>query len=198
MDRQVQEKRSEQIRRLQQSLSSIRKIAGWTAEELGDRIGVTKQTISNLENNKTEMSFTQYIAIRAVLDCEMADNPENELLPKVVKILLDQEESELSEQDYDRLKNSVDTVAAAAAGGASGEALEATFSSLVAPILAGAGIGLLTPFGLPVAGAVAGGFWLRNILTKSKKNQKETPGRAKHAESKEGQNAELGQDGRCV
>ena len=44
--------RNKQIRRLQQNLSSIRKIAGWTAEILGEKIGVTKQTISNIENNK--------------------------------------------------------------------------------------------------------------------------------------------------
>lgn len=52
-------------------LSSIRKIAGWTAATLGDKIGVTKQTISNLENQKSPMTFTQYIAIRAVLDAEV-------------------------------------------------------------------------------------------------------------------------------
>jgi len=58
--------RERQIKRLQQNLSSIRKIAGWTAEVLGEKIGVTKQTISNLENRKSAMNFTQYIAIRSV------------------------------------------------------------------------------------------------------------------------------------
>ena len=46
-----------QIKKLQQNLSPIRKIAGWTAEVLGDKIGVTKQTISNLENKKTPMNL---------------------------------------------------------------------------------------------------------------------------------------------
>ena len=173
MDITIQEKRNKQVKRLQQSLSSIRKIAGWTAEELGDRIGVTKQTISNLENNKTEMSFTQYIAIRAVLDCEIADNPENELLPQVIRILLDQDEADISAEEYEKLKSSVDTVAAAAAGGASDEALKTTFSSLVTPILIGAGVGILAPLGLSLAiGSFVGGAWLKNYLTKSKKNQK--------------------------
>ena len=40
-----------EIIKLQTHLLSIRKIAGWTAQELGQKIGVTKQTISNLENN---------------------------------------------------------------------------------------------------------------------------------------------------
>ena len=76
MDKQF-DQRQKQINRLQENLSSIRKIAGWTAEVLGNKIGVTKQTISNLENNKTPMNFTQYIAIRSVLDAEIEQNKEN-------------------------------------------------------------------------------------------------------------------------
>ena len=56
-----------QIQYLQENLQSIRKIAKWTAEDLGKKIGVTKQTISNLENNRTRMNLTQYIAILTVL-----------------------------------------------------------------------------------------------------------------------------------
>ena len=80
------------IRRLQDNLASIRKIAGWTAEQLGEKIGVTKQTISNLENNKSPMNLTQYIAIRSVLDHEIQSNPENTVLPEVVAILLDNDD----------------------------------------------------------------------------------------------------------
>lgn len=49
-------------------------------------IGVTKQTISNLENKKTEMIKTQYIAIRVVLDYEMEENPNREILKSAVKL----------------------------------------------------------------------------------------------------------------
>ena len=79
MDKQF-DQRQKQINRLQENLSSIRKIAGWTAEVLGNKIGVTKQTISNLENKKTPMNFTQYIAIRSVLDAEIEQNKENKVL----------------------------------------------------------------------------------------------------------------------
>ena len=61
------------ITKLQNNLLLIRNAGGWTAEVFGDMIGVTKQTISNLENKKTEMTKTQYIAIRAVLDYEMEE-----------------------------------------------------------------------------------------------------------------------------
>ena len=52
--------RQSQINKLQENLASIRKIAGWTSEILGTKIGVTKQTISNLENRKTTMNFTGF------------------------------------------------------------------------------------------------------------------------------------------
>lgn len=46
------------ITKLQNNLLLIRNAGGWTAEVFGDMIGVTKQTISNLENKKTEMTKT--------------------------------------------------------------------------------------------------------------------------------------------
>jgi DNA-binding XRE family transcriptional regulator len=45
--------REQKIHRLQQSLSAIRKIAVWTTEQLGERIGVSKQKIRlNLQIGK--------------------------------------------------------------------------------------------------------------------------------------------------
>ena len=111
-----------QINRLQQNLSSIRKIAGWSAETLGNKIDVTKQTISNLENKKTPMTFTQYIAIRAVLDAEIETNKDNEALPKVISILLDSVDS-IDDNEYKEVQKSVETVAATASGGVASSAL---------------------------------------------------------------------------
>lgn len=124
------DERQLQINRLQQNLSSIRKIAGWSAETLGNKIGVTKQTISNLENKKTPMTFTQYIAIRAVLDAEVEGNKENTVLPKVITILLDSDD-ELDDDTYEEVQKSVEQVAASAAGGVTGVALVSVFAALV-------------------------------------------------------------------
>lgn len=145
--------RSRQIKRLQQNLSSIRKIAGWTAEVLGEKIGVTKQTISNLENNKSTMNFSQYIAIRSVLDAEIANNTENELLPKVVAILLDSED-ELDEDDYSKVQDVVETVAATAAGGTPTAKLDSVFDILIKSI----------PFVVPVISAIIGSVNWKKIL----------------------------------
>lgn len=144
-----------QIKKLQQNLSPIRKIAGWTAEVLGDKIGVTKQTISNLENKKTPMNFTQYIAIRSVLDYEIANNKENEVLPKVVALLLDCED-EMDEADYSKVQDVVGTVAATAAGGTSTDKLDMVFDVLIKSI----------PLVVPLIGTLIGnsGTWSKKLL----------------------------------
>ena len=149
------EQRQKQINRLQSNLSSIRKIAGWTAEVLGNKIGVTKQTISNLENEKTPMNFTQYIAIRSVLDYEISNNKENEVLPKVVALLLDCED-ELDESDYSKVQDVVGTVAATAAGGTSTDKLDMIFDVLIKSI----------PLVVPLIGTLIGSSatWSKKLL----------------------------------
>lgn len=129
------DQRQKQINRLQENLSSIRKIAGWTAEVLGNKIGVTKQTISNLENNKTPMNFTQYIAIRSVLDAEIEQNKENKVLPQVIAILLDSD-NELDNDEYEEIQKSVETVSAVASGGIKGAALLSALTAL-SPVVIG-------------------------------------------------------------
>lgn len=146
--------RSKQIRRLQQNLVSIRRIAGWTTEVLGNKIGVTKQTISNLENFKSSMTFTQYIAIRSVLDVEIASNPNNEVLPKVLALLLDNDD--VDEEEYIKLQEVIETVAATAAGGTSSEKLYFLFDVLLKSL----------PFVIPILGAIMGSksSWSKKLL----------------------------------
>ena len=64
------------------------------------------------------MNFTQYIAIRAILDCEIETNPSNEVLPKVVSVLLDSDDKE-----YEKFREPVSIVVASASGGIVGGAL---------------------------------------------------------------------------
>lgn len=57
----------DEIKRFQEHIVLIRQLAGWTAEEFANKIGITRQTMSNIENNKSKLSKTQYIAMRFVL-----------------------------------------------------------------------------------------------------------------------------------
>lgn len=76
----------EEIKRLQDHLLLIRRAVGWTAEEFGERIGVTRQTINNIEKGRNRLTKTQYIAMRSVLDAEMMQSPED---TGMLRILLD-------------------------------------------------------------------------------------------------------------
>ena len=79
-----------EIERLQDNLLLIRRTVGWTAEEFGDRIGVTRQTINNLEAKRNKLTKTQYIAIRAILDAEMVRSPEDtEMLRCLLDVFID-------------------------------------------------------------------------------------------------------------
>lgn len=68
------------IKRLQNSIKALRSVAGWSAQELSDMLGVTKQTMSNLENGKTPMSKIQSIAITALFEAEAAKNSNLKIL----------------------------------------------------------------------------------------------------------------------
>ena len=84
----------DEIERLQEHLLLIRRAVGWTAEEFGDRIGVTRQTINNLEAKRNKLNKTQYIAIRAVLDAEMAASPDDtEMLKCLLDVFIDNPDS---------------------------------------------------------------------------------------------------------
>lgn len=121
----------EKCTRLQQNLRTIRSIAGWTAAELGEKIGMSKQTVSNLEIGRAKMSLLYYLAIRTVLDDEINANPENIALSESIHILLDMKDEQAEEME--RLVSAVFSVAAAAVGGIRGDKLNELFIQLVAP-----------------------------------------------------------------
>ena len=158
----TKDQKAAQITCLQKNLSAIRKIAGWTSEQLGEKIGVTKQTISNLENEKTQMTLTQYIALRSIIDFEIQTNKENLVLPQVVEVLLNNYE-EYTEEEREKVTKNVKTIAATASGGITGASLAAVSAGLL-------GMAFL---GSP-AHAITGTVWLAkilNVMEKEKKNK---------------------------
>lgn len=94
--------------KLQKYLPLIRSTAGWTAEELGNKIGVTKQTISNLENQKTRMSKIQYLAIQMVISQKIATTQDDLTLAKVMRLVMDTDEEQII--NYDAIPQVIATV----------------------------------------------------------------------------------------
>ena len=67
------------IGKFQENLGIIRKVAGWTTQELADELGVARQTVSNLETGKSPMTKLQYLALRTVFNTEIAGSENRDL-----------------------------------------------------------------------------------------------------------------------
>lgn len=81
---------------LQDNLALIRGCAGWTAETLAKKLGVKRQTVSTIERGHEhyEMTRMQYLAIRKVLDDEIAASKnETKMLYFVLDALVDHPDS---------------------------------------------------------------------------------------------------------
>ena len=148
------------IIRLQGSLSTLRKVAGWSAEDLGNLLGVTRQTIVNLESGQTTMTQIQYIAIRAILEAEAHSNS-NETLKKLISIMID--EDDVSEEERSKLKETVDT-AVSSVGKRSGSAVasKAAIAALI-PLLTIPILGF-TSGAVAAIAALSSAPWIVDIL----------------------------------
>ncbi len=145
MDKQTQDR----IVRFQDSLPELRKVAGWSAEELGAALDVTRQTVLNLETGQTKMTMIQYWAFRGVLE-QRARDSKNETLVKLIALLVDTDA--LKKADRDKIKLTINEAAnrvgrragAAAAGAAATAALLPVVGAVAAGVLAMLGTAILT------------------------------------------------------
>lgn len=64
------------ISTLQSSLRLIRQSIKLGVQEFADLIGVTRQTVNNLESQKSQMSVTQFVAICSAIDHYTANSPQ--------------------------------------------------------------------------------------------------------------------------
>lgn len=116
-------------------MRSLRYLASWSSSELGLRVGVSKQTVSNLETGKTKMSLMQYLAIRTVLDESLDCEIGNPILEDAIFFLIDIEpEDNMNPDEYEAIKSTICMESVAAAGEISGEMLNDTFHRLVATL----------------------------------------------------------------
>ncbi|MBQ4090583.1 MAG: helix-turn-helix transcriptional regulator [Clostridia bacterium] len=146
-----------EIARFQRNLETLRRIAGWSTDDLAEKIGVTKQTVRNLElavkaggNGKPAMSKLQYIGIRSAFQVE---SETNDLLAKAMPILLNPNESD---EEAAETSEKVQTITAAKAGGASTAAVTKLLLALF-------------PLGIVgVAAAPAVATWLKELFKEKK------------------------------
>lgn len=166
--------------KLQKYLSLIRNAAGWTAEELGTKIGVTKQTISNLENQKTKMSKIQYLAIQMVISQKIATTQDDLTLANVMKLVMDTDEEQTI--NYDAVPHAIaaaeqldkETYTSTSTGEAHSPVLGAAVGSTVGGIggaMAMLGLGPVGAISAAVLGATIAP-WLTKALDEDKEEKK--------------------------
>lgn len=158
-----------EIAELQDNLEMLRKLFGWTAEQLGNRLGVTKQTILNLEHGKPVMSKIQYIAIRSVMEAEAMsrEGEERENLLKVLRLVFNEDKTVTEEQRAKAL-DAAKVISTATAAGAG----TAATMSVLAGSLGAFGIGAIAINPALVAAFGVGG-WVAAMLNKAKQTDKQ-------------------------
>ena len=154
-----------EIERLQKYLLLVRRTVGWSAEEFGERIGVTRQTINNIEAGRNKLTKTQYIAMRSVLDAEIAAYPEEtEILRLILDVLVDNPEK-YKEEDREKLLAQANMVTPSILAGATSRK---DVSKALIATAAGMGV-FLSALG-PIAVTAAGtGTWIAKTILGRKK-----------------------------
>lgn len=159
----------ESIKSLQENLSMLRRLYGWTMEQLGEKIGVTKQTISNLEHGKPQMSKVQYIAIRTIFETEASerDTEERDNLIRMLKLICDENPGVSKEQRNEAIDAANIIASATASGVATASAVKMLSGSL-------ASIGVLTaiPLAGPIAAGILTGTWVSKMLKEKNADRK--------------------------
>lgn len=164
------------IARLQKNLAVLRKLAGWSGNDLADMLGVSRQTILSLETKGDyKMSKVQYIAIRALLD-EKAK--EDETLARVIHVLLDQKDTpeELQEEIQNVATNAISSLGPRAGSVAGAEAALKALSMGITSLgfVSGAAMGMgVLPSAVAGVAALAASPWIKDIVKKGKEGKNE-------------------------
>ena len=153
------------ISTMQCSLKQIRQVLNIGVQELADIIGVTRQTINNIEAGRNKLTKTQYIAMRSVLDAEIAAYPEEtEILRLILDVLVDNPEK-YKEEDREKLLAQANMVTPSILAGATSRK---DVSKALIATAAGMGV-FLSALG-PIAVTAAGtGTWIAKTILGRKK-----------------------------
>ena len=155
---------------MQNNLLLIRRTIGWTAAEFGDQIGVTRQTINNIESGRNNLTKTQYIAMRSVIDAEIVKHPEETQMVKTLLDMLIDHPENYSKADYNELIEKANLMSPSIlAGTATRETVSKEWMKAAGAVVAGT---VAVPLaGAPIVGAVVGGWLAKAVKTTDKKKR---------------------------
>lgn len=152
-----------EIERMQKYLLLIRRTVGWTADEFGDRIGVTRQTINNLEAGRNKLSKTQYIAMRSVLDAEIVAYPEEtEMLKLILDVFVDNPEK-YPDKDREALLAKANMITPSILAGSTSRK-DVSKEMMATAVAIGAFAAIIGPMSLGLAAGSTTAAWLAKVL----------------------------------
>ena len=97
---------SKVTKRFAENLPLIRKAVGWTAEELGNKVDVKRQTIMSIEK-KEQITVPMYLAIRTQLETEIELHPEENEMVKVALDAFVDNPDKYGEKDKEEIKKEI-------------------------------------------------------------------------------------------
>ncbi|NCU27489.1 XRE family transcriptional regulator, partial [Candidatus Nomurabacteria bacterium] len=103
----------ERIKRLEKQLLLIRRALGWSATLLGEKLGVSRQTINNIESGRTRLSKTEYLLLRRVLDDEMNQSSEETKMVKTILLVVVDHPEICSEKERQEILSKAEVMAPA-------------------------------------------------------------------------------------
>ena len=155
----------EEIKRMQDNLLLIRRTVGWSATKLGEEIGVTRQTINNIENGRNKLNKTQYIAIRSVLDAEINSSVhDTDMLKILLEVLVDNPEKYSENLRKEMIDKANLMVPGILAGSVSREKVSKEWIKIL-PTAVGA---FLLPSPVAGLGLVSVSYWLQKLVNNKK------------------------------
>ena len=85
-----------EVQNFRDNLTLIRRSVGWSAEEFGKRVGISRQSINNLESGKYKLTKPHYVAMRYVLNEEIKNNPrDTDMLRIVLEVFVDNPDKDI-------------------------------------------------------------------------------------------------------
>ena len=159
-----------EIQRMQDNLLLIRRAIGWTASEFGEQIGVTRQTINNIESGRNKLTKIQYIAMRSVIDAEIVKHQEETKMVKILlDMLIDHPENYLK-ADYNELLEKANLMSPSIlAGAATRETVSKEWMKTAGAVGAVAMAMAVPLVGAPIVGAAVGGWLAKAVMATDKR-----------------------------
>ena len=162
-----------EIQRMQDNLLLIRRAIGWTASVFGEQIGVTRQTINNIESGRNKLTKTQYIAMRSVIDAEIVKHPEEtEMVKILLDMLIDHPENYLK-ADYNELLEKANLMSPSIlAGTATRETVSKEWMKTAGAVgtVGAVAMAMAVPLvGAPIVGAAVGGWLAKAVMATDKR-----------------------------